>query len=129
MDGAFQKAADTENKKAINIKDVTDDLEKGHGCKLLFDETFQSLNKDFEGQMGIIKKIEEEARQRSSEALNFNYISSSLTGKNNKVLDLKGVSIEIVGDDKKTKTPIFQEIMSIDHETGKPVAVQKGCKP
>lgn len=113
----------------IDIKNITDELEKGNGCRLLFDEAFQQLNRDFDGQMKIVKQVEEESKSRNSNILTFKDLDHVAEDQNKRKLDVKGVSVEHTGKDQKTPTPIFQELLITDHNTKKVLGVEKACKP
>lgn len=112
----------------FDVKNITDEFEKGNGCRLLFDEAFQTMNKDFDGQMKVIKQVEEESKSRNNGVLKFNQLDHTAEDQNKKKLDVKGVSIEHVGKDQKA-VPIFQELLLTDHNTKKVLGVEKGCKP
>lgn len=120
---------DTPVKEAkFDIKGITDELEKGNGCRLLFDEAFQNMNRDFDAQMKVVKQVEEESKNRNSGVLKFNQLEHVAEDQNKKKIDVKGVSVEHVGKDQKT-IPIFQEFLLTDHNTKKVLGVEKGCKP
>lgn len=108
----------------IDIKSVTDKMQTGDGCSLLFNKVFQDLNKDFDAQMKIVKKVEDEALSRSDNKLTFESIDK--VGQDpvtKKMLELKGVNISL------PEGPIFQEVLITDHESKRQIGVQKGCKP
>lgn len=111
----------------LDIKNITDELEKGNGCRLLFDEAFQNMNRDFDAQMKVVKQVEEESKSRNSGILKFDNLDHVAETQNKKKLDVKGVSVEHSNNGKPT--PIFQELLLTDHNSKKVLGVEKGCKP
>lgn len=108
----------------IDVKAVTDKMEEGNGCALLFDKAFQDLNRDFKAQMDVVSKVEAEAKSRDNNTLVFEKID--LVNKDpitKKLIDVLGVSV------KKNDALIFTEVMVSDHKSKQPLNVQKGCKP
>ena len=119
---------DTPKESKFDVKNITDELEKGNGCRLLFDAAFQNMNKDFDAQMKVVQQVEEESKSRNNGVLIFNQLDHTAQDQNKRKLDVKGVSIEHVGKDQKA-VPIFQELLLTDHNTKKALGVEKGCKP
>lgn len=112
--------------KEIDVKAITDQMEKhDDGCRLLFDEAFQLMNKDFKGQMSIIDKIEQEAKSRADNRLNFEHVNiKGSDPKSKHDFAFEGVNIQT----KEGKT-IFQELLTTDLTINKVLGVQKTCKP
>ncbi len=112
--------------KEVDVKAVVDKMEKSDdGCRLLFDEAFQLLNKDFKGQMSIIDKIEQEAKSRENNRLSFEHVNEKGTDPKSKhEFAFEGVNIRT----KEGKT-IFQELLTTDVTANKVLGVQKTCKP
>lgn len=112
----------------FDVKNITDELEKGNGCRLLFDEAFQNMNRDFDAQMKVVKQVEDESTGRNNGTLKFNYLDHTAEDHNKRKIDVKGVSVEHIGKDQKA-TPVFQELLLTDHNSKKVMGVEKGCKP
>ena len=110
----------------FDVKAITDKMEQnGNGCALLFDEAFQLLNKDYAGQMKLIDRVEQEAKSRSDNRLNFEHIHETAVDPRTKILlEYEGVNIRVPDG-----TAIFQEIKTSLAENHKPLAVQRTCKP
>lgn len=110
----------------FDVKSVTDSMEKdNNGCALLFNEAFQLMNKDFDGQMKMLADVEKEALSRPDNILTFEHVhEKSFDPKRNRELAFDGVNIRL--PDGK---PIFQEIktsLAADNHT---LSIQKTCKP
>lgn len=110
----------------LDVKKVVDRMEQNEdGCSLLFNEAFQLLNKDYEGQMKLLAKVEDEAKSRPDNKLTFEHIDE--TGwepKRKQNLHYEGVNI-LRADGK----PIFQEIKTSIAENNHTLVIQRTCKP
>lgn len=108
----------------IDYKAVVDKMETGDGCSLLFHKVFQGLNKDFDAQMDIVKKVEAEAKSRVDNKLEFEPINKvGQDPSSKKIIELNGMSI------RDAKGMVFTEVLVTDPQSKEKLNVQKVCRP
>lgn len=112
-----------ETTREVDVKQMTDHLQSGDGCKLMFDEAFSSMNRDLDGQMKVLKQIETEAQQRDENKLTFVPIDViARSPGNGKLVEQKGLEI------KREDKPIFSEVGVTEHENKRFIGIQRACK-